>query len=124
MNNPFATLGIAPTVDLTIIKRAWRSKAHLHHPDKHGDPEKFKECLSAYQRIDTEEKAHREYRLCVGRSGAGAGDLRGVLIKSWVSDMRARDIITRGIFTGATAGDEVTVDFGFASFTSEGWNFD
>lgn len=73
--NPFTTLGIAPTVDLIVIKRAWRRKAHLHHPDKHGDPEKFKECLSAYQRIDTNEKAYREYKLYArARSGAGGGD--------------------------------------------------
>lgn len=39
----FRTLGISPGSSETEAKTAFRSLARLHHPDKGGDAEKFKE---------------------------------------------------------------------------------
>lgn len=33
------------------IKKAFRRLAHVHHPDKGGDAEKFKEINEAYQQL-------------------------------------------------------------------------
>jgi curved DNA-binding protein CbpA len=49
--NYYAILGLSgrkyPTHD--EIKKAYRRQALLHHPDKGGDPEKFKQVVEAYE---------------------------------------------------------------------------
>merc|ERR1711865_321583 len=40
----------------TEIKKAYRKLAIKHHPDKGGDPEKFKEISKAYDIVGDEEK--------------------------------------------------------------------
>lgn len=47
----FTTLGITPTNDPKVIKKAWRKKAHQHHPDKGGDAKEFNKAKDAYERI-------------------------------------------------------------------------
>ena len=42
------------------IKKAYRKLAVKHHPDKGGDPEKFKEITQAYE-VLSEETAKRAY---------------------------------------------------------------
>ena len=45
----YEALGIAKGASADEIKRAFRKKAHELHPDKGGDPAKFKEINEAYQ---------------------------------------------------------------------------
>lgn len=45
----FKILGIEPTKDKDEIKKAFRRLAHIHHPDKGGDKNKFQEILNAYE---------------------------------------------------------------------------
>jgi hypothetical protein len=45
----FAILGIAPTTDLTAVKRAYFSALKLHPP--HADPEGFRRLRDAYEAL-------------------------------------------------------------------------
>jgi DnaJ domain len=48
MTQQFRILGIKPTRNLNTIKRAYRAKALLLHPDKGGSAESFRELTAAY----------------------------------------------------------------------------
>ena|SRR3990167_1077728 len=49
--DPYKVLGIQRGATEDEIKKAFRKLAHIHHPDKGGDPEKFKEISEAYQQL-------------------------------------------------------------------------
>ena len=53
-------LGVSSTDSCTTIKKAYLKLARTHHPDKGGDPEKFKEILRASE-VLTDEKRRRLY---------------------------------------------------------------
>lgn len=42
-------LGVDPKATTEEIKKAYRKKAIKLHPDKGGDPEKFKELAESYE---------------------------------------------------------------------------
>jgi molecular chaperone DnaJ len=53
----YATLGVHKNASQEEIKKAFRKKAHLYHPDKPGgDEKKFKEINEAYQVLSNSEK--------------------------------------------------------------------
>jgi DnaJ-class molecular chaperone len=52
----YATLGIARGADAGEIKKAYRELARTHHPDKGGDPEKFKAVQTAYDVLSDDQK--------------------------------------------------------------------
>tara|TARA_X000000368_G_scaffold84124_1_gene63678 strand:+ start:4070 stop:5248 length:1179 start_codon:yes stop_codon:yes gene_type:complete len=52
----YTTLGINKTATETEIKKAFRKLALKEHPDKGGDPEKFKKIQSAYEVLSDKEK--------------------------------------------------------------------
>jgi DnaJ homolog subfamily A member 2 len=52
-------LGLARGASKEDIKRAYKALAIQHHPDKGGDPEKFKEISNAYQVLNDDEKRAR-----------------------------------------------------------------
>lgn len=47
--NPFATLGIAPTLDAAAVKRAYFQQLALHPP--HRDPQGFQRLRSDYEAL-------------------------------------------------------------------------
>jgi DnaJ domain len=49
--NPWETLGVSKEASEEEIKRAWRKKAMLFHPDRGGDVERFKDALFAYEAL-------------------------------------------------------------------------
>jgi hypothetical protein len=49
--NAYVTLGIPPGANNKTIKTAYKKLALVHHPDKGGDPEKFKIIQNAYNRL-------------------------------------------------------------------------
>jgi DnaJ-class molecular chaperone len=66
--NPFDVLNLPETATVDEIKTRWRELASQHHPDRGGDPVKFRECRLAYQealRISTQPK------MCDGCGGTG-----------------------------------------------------
>lgn len=64
-------LGVSKTASADEIKRAYRKKAHQHHPDKGGDEKKFKEINEAYQVLGNAQKRAQYDRF--GKAGAGGG---------------------------------------------------
>ena len=49
-------LGVDKKATDTEIKKAYRKKALKEHPDKGGDPDKFKEVTAAYEVLADREK--------------------------------------------------------------------
>ena len=49
-------IGVSKNATEAEIKKAYRKKALKEHPDKGGDPEKFKELTAAYEVISDREK--------------------------------------------------------------------
>jgi len=45
----YKILGLEKNADQRTIKKAWRKLCKTHHPDRGGNPEKFKECEQAYE---------------------------------------------------------------------------
>jgi len=53
----YKILGIAKNANKDEIKKAFREKAHIYHPDKKdGDEKKFKEVNEAYQVLNNDQK--------------------------------------------------------------------
>ncbi len=49
--DPYEVLGIRPDTPETVMEASYKALAKVHHPDKGGDPEQFKELNDAYERI-------------------------------------------------------------------------
>ena len=56
----YRTLGVPATASAEDIKKAYRKLAMLHHPDRGGDTEKFKEISEAYDVLSDDNKK-RQY---------------------------------------------------------------
>ncbi|KAG6467305.1 dnaJ protein homolog [Zingiber officinale] len=74
----YETLGVPKTASQDDLKKAYRKAAIKNHPDKGGDPEKFKELAQAYEVLSDPEKReiydqYGEDALKEGMSGGGGG---------------------------------------------------
>lgn len=56
MTDYYKTLGIGRSASTDEIKKAYRSLAMKHHPDRGGDEKKFKEISEAYEMLSDPEK--------------------------------------------------------------------
>ena len=56
MPNLYDVLGVSKGADTNEIKKAFKKAAMIHHPDKGGDPEKFKEIQKAHEVLSDERK--------------------------------------------------------------------
>jgi len=56
MKNPYEALGVDRGASQDDIKKAYRKLAVQHHPDKGGNPEKFKEIQSSYEILSDPDK--------------------------------------------------------------------
>jgi len=54
--DPFATLGLAPTLDSGAVRRAWMQAVKRHPP--HADPEGFRRIRAAYDRLSRADGLH------------------------------------------------------------------
>ena len=55
-------IGVPKSATEQEIKKAYRKKALKEHPDKGGDPDKFKEITAAYEVLSDREKRLRKVR--------------------------------------------------------------
>jgi len=69
-------LEIEPTADIAVVKRAYRAKALIMHPDKNkDDPQataKFQDLLNVYGLVDDEEKLAQYYAAFQSKTLGGA----------------------------------------------------
>ena len=77
-------LGVAKNTPPDELKKAYRKLAVKNHPDKGGDPEKFKEIQKAFDILGNEQKReiydkYGEEGLEEGGGGGGPGDIFDVL---------------------------------------------
>lgn len=56
MQDYYSTLGVSPQATPDEIKKAYRSLANKHHPDKGGDQAKFKDISVAYDTLSDGQK--------------------------------------------------------------------
>ncbi|MDP2664084.1 MAG: molecular chaperone DnaJ [bacterium] len=76
MADYYQILGISENSSQEEIKKAYRTLAHKHHPDKGGDEKKFKEINEAYQVLSDKEKKgqyDRFGRVFEGGAGSNQG---------------------------------------------------
>lgn len=65
-------LGVSEQASPDEIKKAYRSLANKHHPDKGGDTQKFQELSQAYDTLsDADKRAQYDARKSGGFGGAG-----------------------------------------------------
>ena len=74
-DNYYDVLGVSKSADKADIKKAFRSKAKEHHPDKGGDEAKFKEINEAYETLGDEQK--RSHYDQFGSAGGNPGGMGG-----------------------------------------------
>jgi len=79
-NKLYETLEVEKSADDKEIRKAYRRLSRIHHPDKGGDEQKFKEISAAYEILSDEDKrkAYDQYGLeGVSEDGGGPGGASG-----------------------------------------------
>ena len=90
----YARLGVGRDADDAAIKKAYRSLALRHHPDKGGDADAFKACAEAYAVLSDPEKK-RVYD-ATGEAALADLDVDGMMAEvfadgGWFAQMVAAD---------------------------------
>ena len=108
----YKSLGVEKSANQDEIKKAFRKKAHVHHPDKeNGDEAKFKEINEAYQILGDEAK-RKQYDQYGDSAFSGQGF--GGTGMGWDDFVRQAQSAQggQGQGFGGGQGQRVNVDFG------------
>lgn len=70
MSDLYSVLGVSRDAEVSAIRTAYKQLAKEHHPDKGGDPEKFKEISQAHEILSDESK-RRMYDMTGSTSDQG-----------------------------------------------------
>lgn len=103
----YAILGVPKTANDDEIKKAFRRLAHEHHPDKGGDPSKFKDINEAYQILSDKQKRGTYDRFGSGafeNGGAGPGGFGGFGGQGFDFNFNAGDMGDLGDILGEMFG--------------------
>lgn len=73
MSSLYDLLGVSRTASTAEIKKAYLRLARTHHPDKGGDPEKFKEIVHANEILTDEVRRRRYDELGITEEQTGPG---------------------------------------------------
>ncbi len=136
--NPFTVIGFAPNAfqhlsdeDIrNLVNAQYRALANLHHPDRHGNAERFKEVQSAFERLKEDfefdfwkkmflrkrkdqlvelEKAHR-------KTCAEVAELHQGLVDFWVAYCRGTETFQRPAFLTEVSDADSMEMGGFSVF--------
>jgi DnaJ family protein A protein 2 len=95
MPSLYDTLGVSKDADTNEIKKAFKKLAMTHHPDKGGDPEKFKEIQKAHE-ILTDGQKRQMYDM----TGSEDGEMQGGGMHGFPFDMGSMFGNIGGMFGG------------------------
>lgn len=90
MSNHYDTLGLNKDATFDEIKKAYRKLALVHHPDKSGNTEKFKEINEAYEILSDPDK-REQYDNPQPEMGGGA-DIFNMFFNQQQQEQRCEDI--------------------------------
>ena len=71
--DPHQLLGVKPGASPEELKAAYRKQAMKYHPDRGGDPDKFKQISEAYSRLSSGEGSSSGFGGGFGGGGGGFG---------------------------------------------------
>ena len=71
--DPHQLLGVKPGASPKELKAAYRKQAMKYHPDRGGDPDKFKQISEAYSRLSSGESSSSGFGGSGGGGGGGGG---------------------------------------------------
>lgn len=60
MRDPYVVLGATAGDDDATIRRLYRRQSRVHHPDKGGDPERFREIADAFKQLSGNTATNEE----------------------------------------------------------------
>lgn len=101
MNDPYRVLGVPRGVSDEQLHDAYRRLVKLHHPDRGGDPERFKDIQQAYEELRDRPRNPRMDGV-EDRIRKMEADLR----EAYAARQRARDEARRAAAEAAPPTDE------------------